>query len=80
MTFKRAIHEYASRIFMNGMITLVTQQIVVAKDTRSATVKLATEIEESTPDVTDYEMVFHSMTCSRDELRRAVLSFHLSAD
>ena len=48
---------------------------VVAKDTMSAMVKLAREIEESASDVVGYGMVSHPMTSSRDKLWRAMLSF-----
>jgi hypothetical protein len=48
---------------------------VVAKDTMSAMVKLAREIEKSASDVVGYGMVSHPMTSSRDKLWRAMLSF-----
>ena len=43
--FKRAMDGYASRIFMNGMITVVMQRAAVAKDTMSAAAKLAKVFE-----------------------------------
>merc|ERR1712065_37752 len=48
---------------------------VVAKDTMSAMVKLARQIDESASDVVGYGMVSHPMTSSRDKLGRAMLSF-----
>ena len=47
-------------------------QTVVAKDTMSAAVKLAGEIQESASGVIDDGVVSHRMTYSRDELRRAM--------
>merc|ERR1712012_1109683 len=47
---------------------------VVAKDTMSRMVKLAREIDESASDVVGYGMVSHPMTCSRDQVWRAMLS------
>ena len=44
-------------------------------DTMSAMVKLAEEIEESSPDVIGYGMAFHPTTSSRDKVCRAALSF-----
>ena len=41
-------------------------KIDVAKDAVSAMVKLSTEIDESTSDAIDYDMVSHLMTYSRD--------------
>ena len=52
----------------------------VAKDTMPEMVKLAREIEGMTSDVIGYGMVSHLMTYSRDELRRAMLCFPLSAE
>ena len=46
----------------------------VAKDTLS-TVKLPTEIEESTSNAIDHGTVSHLVVYSRDELWRAMLSF-----
>merc|ERR1712065_30987 len=43
---------------------------VVAKDTMSAMVKLAREIEKSASDVVGYGMVSHPMTSSRDKLSK----------
>ena len=48
---------------------------VVVKDTMSAMVKLARQIDESASDVVGYGMVSHPMTSSRDKLLRAMLSF-----
>merc|ERR1712064_206724 len=48
---------------------------VVAKDTMSAMVKLARQIDEAASDVVGYGMVSHPMTSSRDKLWRAMLSF-----
>ena len=45
----------------------------------AAMVNLTDRVEESMSDVIDYGPVSHLVTCSRDELRRAMLSFHLSA-
>ena len=44
---------------------------IVAKDTMSALVKLARQIDESASDVVGYGMVFHPMTSFRDKLWRA---------
>ena len=41
-------------------------KIDVANDVVSAMVKLSTEIDESTSDPIDYDMVSHFMTYSRD--------------
>ena len=48
---------------------------VVSKDTMSAVVKLAMEIDEWASNVVGYGMVSHTMTSSRDKLWRAMLSF-----
>ena len=48
---------------------------VVAKDTMSAMVKLAREIDEWASNVVGYGMASHPMTSSRDKLWRAMLSF-----
>ena len=45
----------------------------------SVMVKLETKIEESTCGVLDNDMVFHHMAHSRNKLRKAMLSFLLSA-
>ena len=46
----------------------------VGRDTLSAMVKLAGKIAEAASDVIGYGMVSHLLTCSRDELWRAMLS------
>ena len=51
---------------------------VVAKDTMSAMVKLAEMFQESSLDVIGYDMVFRSMTVSREKECRAVLSSSFS--
>ena len=50
---------------MNGMITMVMQRAAVAKDTRSAVVKLAKEFDVLASDVIGYGMVSHTTTFSR---------------
>ena len=53
----------------------------VAKDTLPAMVKIVWETEELTSDVIGYGMVFHLMTCPRDESWRAMrLSISRQAD
>ena len=58
----------------------VGARIFAARDTMSTIVMFAMKAEESACDVTDYSTISHFLTYSCDELRRAVLSFLLSAN
>ena len=58
----------------------VGARIFAARDTMSTIVMLAMKAEESACDVNDYSTISHFLTYSCDELRRAVLSFFLSAN